>query len=641
MVLGGLILGFRTIDLGGFDRGGDTPLGLSLGLDLQGGSHLEYLAVPKDPITGEVLPPTQDQMDSLLRIIERRVNSSGLGDPIIQRLGTDRILIQLPGVEDTERAEAYLGETATLVFRHRVINVPRDVDEIAAEDVLSVTIGPFPLPSTDPAVVGAPGEAATSTDPAVVGAPGEAATSTDPAVVGAPGEAATSTDPAVVGAPGEAATSTDPAASEPEVEEAPEGPPALLIEFSEAGAQEFDAVLKRLSDSLQPLPGSDEIYPSSVRVAVQGKETRTLNITAPFVRRLPDTNRFALALLSDNLVPVASGIAEAREMFGDELSVVFAEMQGKVDEDIGLTGDDLARAYAGQHRDTGQPIVNIEFNSEGARKFGELTAEIVGTTDRIAIFLDDTELIAPVVTSVITGGAAFIQGRDFTPERVRDIALLLESGRLPTDIDLIKKRNVDAILGADSLSKSVIAGLVGLGLVLLFMALYYRVPGLVAATALIIYATLLLAVLKVVPVTLNLSGVAAAILSVGMAVDANVLIFERMKDELRLGRTLLSAINIGFRRAWPAIRDGNVSTMLTCGVLYYFGDALDATIVKGFAITLFIGVVISMFSAIVVSRTLLRLLTVTPLAHRLDLFLPSGASFLRQTQGTAPAAQRS
>ena len=610
VVLGGLILGFRTIDLGGFDRGGDTPLGLSLGLDLQGGSHLEYLAVPKDPITGEVLPPTQDQMDSLLRIIERRVNSSGLGDPIIQRLGTDRILIQLPGVEDTERAEAYLGETATLVFRHRVINVPRDVDEIAAEDVLSVTIGPFPLPSTDP-------------------------------VTGAPGEAATSTDPAVVGAPGEAATSTDPAASEPEVEEAPEGPPALLIEFSEAGAQEFDAVLKRLSDSLQPLPGSDEIYPSSVRVAVQGKETRTLNITAPFVRRLPDTNRFALALLSDNLVPVASGIAEAREMFGDELSVVFAEMQGKVDEDIGLTGDDLARAYAGQHRDTGQPIVNIEFNSEGARKFGELTAEIVGTTDRIAIFLDDTELIAPVVTSVITGGAAFIQGRDFTPERVRDIALLLESGRLPTDIDLIKKRNVDAILGADSLSKSVIAGLVGLGLVLLFMALYYRVPGLVAATALIIYATLLLAVLKVVPVTLNLSGVAAAILSVGMAVDANVLIFERMKDELRLGRTLLSAINIGFRRAWPAIRDGNVSTMLTCGVLYYFGDALDATIVKGFAITLFIGVVISMFSAIVVSRTLLRLLTVTPLAHRLDLFLPSGASFLRQTQGTAPAAQRS
>ena len=185
-----------------------------------------------------------------------------------------------------------------------------------------------------------------------------------------------------------------------------------------------------------------------------------------------------------------------------------------------------------------------------------------------------------MVTSVITSGTGYIQG-NFTIERAQDIALLLESGRLPVDIELIQERDIDAILGADSLNKSVIAGLVGLGLVLLFMTLYYRIPGAVAALALLIYAVLLLAIFKALPVTLTLSGVAAAILSVGMAVDANILIFERMKDELRMGRTLLSAINIGFDRAWPAIRDGNVSTLITCGILFWFSDQLGTTIVQG------------------------------------------------------------
>jgi preprotein translocase subunit SecD len=201
---------------------------------------------------------------------------------------------------------------------------------------------------------------------------------------------------------------------------------------------------------------------------------------------------------------------------------------------------------------------------------------------------------------------------------------LLESGRLPIPIELIQERDVDAILGADSLRKSVIAGMIGLMLVLLFMTLYYRIPGLVASIALIIYAVIVLAVFKILPVTLTLSGVAAAILSIGMAVDANILIFERMKDELRAGRTMLSAINIGFNRAWPAIRDGNVSTLITCAILYWFSDQLGATIVQGFAVTLAIGVLISMFSAIVVSRSLMRVLALTPISRKISLFIPSG-----------------
>ena len=206
--------------------------------------------------------------------------------------------------------------------------------------------------------------------------------------------------------------------------------------------------------------------------------------------------------------------------------------------------------------------------------------------------------------------------------------MLLESGRLPIPIELIKERDVDAMLGADSLAKSVKAGLAGLGLVLLFMALYYRAPGIIAAVALMIYAILVLAIFKMAPVTLELSGVAATILSIGMAVDANILIFERMKEEIRTGRTLLSAINIGFSRAWPAIRDSNVSTLITCVILFWFADTLGASIVKSFAITLSIGVAISMFSAITVSRTLLRLVSSTPLAKHTGMFVPSGGADL-------------
>ena len=183
---------------------------------------------------------------------------------------------------------------------------------------------------------------------------------------------------------------------------------------------------------------------------------------------------------------------------------------------------------------------------------------------------------------------------------------------------------MDAVLGADSLSKSYYAAGVGLLLVVVFMILYYRIPGLFAAMALFFYCLLVIAVFKLLSVTLTLSGIAAAILSVGMAVDANILIFERLKEELRLGRTLSMAVNMGFSKAWPAIRDSNISTLITCLILFWFADQLGATIVKGFAVTLSIGVIISMISALLITQTILKVASNSLLSKFLSLYVPAG-----------------
>jgi protein-export membrane protein SecD len=602
VVLAGLTLGSKTISIGAFERTGDNVLGLKLGLDLQGGSHLVYQAVLTNA-AGEPITPTADQMDSLRRIIERRVNETGLGEPIIQLLGDDRLLVQMPGVDDPERAKKIIGETAQLEFKHRQLNVPVPVD-LDGDSIVSVSFGMFPDPATT-STADVPGSE-TSTS----GLPQTSVTTT----------AATSTDD---GGQGATSTTSGTGGDAPEVELT-----FLMVEFTDAGAEIFDAVITRMLETAFAVAAGSDSPANKLQIDITGDEFRTVTLPAQFVARVEGTNIFGMAMLSIAGQPIANTIEATKALFGVDPELEFVEIYGAFDEDIGLTGDDLARAYAGTHSATGLPIVNIEFNGDGARAFGELTQLIVDTPDRIAIFLDDEELIAPGVNQVITGGAAFIQGRDFTPERARDISQLLEAGRLPIPIELVQERDVDAILGADSLRKSVMAGLIGLALVLVFMVAYYRVPGLVAAVALIIYGAIVLMLFKLIPVTLTLSGLAAVILSVGMAVDANILIFERMKDELRAGRTLLTSINIGFNRAWPAIRDGNVSTLITCAILFWFADTLGATVVQGFAATLAIGVLVSMFSAIVVSRTLLRLVATTRLATRVSWFAPVGKRFL-------------
>lgn len=329
-------------------------------------------------------------------------------------------------------------------------------------------------------------------------------------------------------------------------------------------------------------------------------------------------------------LPGVANINEAKKLIGDTARLDFKERVCKdpacsnfQDQDVGLTGDRLSRAYPGRDNTTGRPIVHIEFDSKGADIFAEITTRIARSPnqDRIAIFLDDLELLAPVAREAITGGRAVISGAaDFTTERVRTISIQLESGRLPVPVQVIQEQGVDATLGQDSLKKSLVAGYVGLGLVMLFMVLYYRLPGVLASFALLIYVALVLAVFKLIPITLSIAGVAGLVLSIGMAVDANVLIFERMKEELRSGRSLVAAVDSGFARAWTSIRDSNISTFITCFILYLFGSRLGASAVTGFAVTLFIGVALSMFSAIFVSRTFLRGMAAGPLGRRVGLF---------------------
>ena len=411
---------------------------------------------------------------------------------------------------------------------------------------------------------------------------------------------------------------------------------SIVIEFTDEGTAKFTELWMSLLESVTKSMESQQesgtpLTPSRLSVNITGAESLRFDVIGLQIVRLEEknSNKFVFALpSSDNQGTSTISIEEARSKLGKTPTVDFQLSEGYIDEDIGLSGDDLESAYPSQHQSSGVPIVNIEFNERGSKEFGRLTTDIyakqqsTGVRDQIAIILDGKELIAPVVNSPITQGTAIIQGPDFTIERVKDLALLLESGRLPVPIQLIQERDVDAMLGADSLRKSVVAGITGLCLVLLFMILYYRLPGLMASFSLLIYAVIVLAIFKLIPVTLTLSGVAAAILSIGMAVDANILIFERMKDELRSGRTMLSSVNIGFNRAWPAIRDGNVSTLITCAILYWFSDQLGATIVQGFAITLAIGVMISMFTAITITRTFMRVVAISPASKKMRLFIP-------------------
>lgn len=273
----------------------------------------------------------------------------------------------------------------------------------------------------------------------------------------------------------------------------------------------------------------------------------------------------------------------------------------------GLTGDMLTDALARPIGAGSSWEVEINFNNTGADLFTGLTREVAGTGRPIGIFLDDQLISAPLVdvqyaTTGIPGGSAVISG-NFDAEAAQELAIQLRGGALPFPVEVVENRTVGATLGRDSIQRSLYAGLAGLVLVLIFMGVYYRLPGVIANAALVIYALLTLAVFNLFGVTLTLPGIAGFILSIGMAVDANVLIFERTREELRSGKTLYRSVESGFYRAFSSILDSNVTTLIACAALFWFGAGL----VKGFALTLAIGVAISMFTALTCTRTLLFL----------------------------------
>lgn len=413
------------------ERGSEDVLGLRLGLDLAGGAQLIYEA------GNEELQPTADQMEGLISAISRRIDRLGVAEPSIQQLGDDRLLIQLPGIEDIQQAKDLIGQTAQLEIIERICN--------------------------------------------------------------------------------------------------------------NTGCSDFE------------------------------------------------------------------------------------------DLPTGMTGSDMSRAFATQDQVTGAPILSFELNRGAAQQFATLTTRLyqtrsTSTADQLAFVLDDEVLVSAVVRSAILSGNGIITGA-FTPEYVRQLAIQIESGRLPIEITELSSTAVAASLGAQSLEEALIAGGVGLLLVLFFMAAYYRMAGLLAGIALVFYTAIVLAIFKVLPVTLTLAGLAGFILSLGMAVDANILIFERMKEELRIGRTLQLAIQIGFNRAWTSIRDGNVSTVLIALVLFFFGSGSANSSVTGFAVSLLIGVLTSMFTAIFISRRLLTVAAAMGMRRFPAVFSPGG----RRSPG--PAAE--
>jgi preprotein translocase subunit SecD len=288
-----------------------------------------------------------------------------------------------------------------------------------------------------------------------------------------------------------------------------------------------------------------------------------------------------------------------------------------------FTGADLDpnQVYVGTD-EAGRPQIDFAMKGSSSSKFCTFTT--TNLNQYMAVTLDKKVIESAVIQSAICG-AGQITGT-FTQNDAQSIVTLLKYGALPVSFKVASQQTVGATLGADSVLKSIIAAAIGLGIVILFMLLYYRLPGLLADVALLIYTGITLALFKLIGVTLSLAGIAGFILSVGMAVDANVLIFERVKEELRAGRLLSSAIDIGWKRAWPSIRDSNASTILTCCVLYFFGSNFGATLIVGFATTLFLGVAISLFTAVVVTRTFLNLLVPTGIINHPWWFgLPRGA----------------
>ena len=277
----------------------------------------------------------------------------------------------------------------------------------------------------------------------------------------------------------------------------------------------------------------------------------------------------------------------------------------------GITGRDLRRAFLSFDEQSGAPEVGFELTEEGGKKFKEVTEKLVAAPspqERIlGIFLDDQPISLPTVQAVISDRGV-ISG-NFTTASARDLAIKLNAGALPVPITVVRQGSVGASLGQESVGKSILAGLVGLSLVLIFMVGNYGRLGLIADLSLIVYGLLTLAIYKIVPIVLTLPGIAGFLLSVGMAVDANILIFERMKEELRSGRPYRAAMEVGFGRAWNSIRDANVATLITCFILFNplnWSFLNNSGLVRGFALTLALGIVVGLFTGIVVSRTLLR-----------------------------------
>lgn len=367
--------------------------------------------------------------------------------------------------------------------------------------------------------------------------------------------------------------------------------------------------------------GTHLVYEGDLRSIDEGDRGDAMNSVREVIERR--VNAFGVAepvvqvAGSDRLIVELPGIKDVQEAvkqigltpfleFREENpDYVLPENQDLIDYNqmfraTGLSGKHLRKSEIIFNPNTNAPEISLQFNDEGKTLFAEITKRNVGK--RVAIFLDGVPISIPVVQTEITAGQAIING-GFTIDEAKELAQRLNAGALPVPIKLLQQQNIGPSLGKTSIQKSVLASLIGFLAVALFIILYYRSQGLIAVAALFIYILITLAIFKLIPVTLTLAGIAGFALSVGMAVDANILIFERTREELRAGKPKDKSLEEGFKRAWAAIRDSNVSSLITIFILGYFGTSL----IRGFAVTLGIGILVSMFTAITVTRTFLSL----------------------------------
>ena len=643
-----VVVAFPTIDInlfgGSFERGDDENLlGLSLGLDLQGGTHLVYSAQTKD---GE--DPTIDDMDAVRSTIKSRINQFGLSEPTVQLLGTppDRILIQMPGLTGASISAGFQGNSVTAedleaYFKSDLGHPEATVETVTDDDGIELLVVGIDGLRGDR--IDTEGNVLEESEAEQIRTRlGEKFPAKVRVLYTAP-----------IATPSSTATSTEFASAILPVEEAT----VALIQEEIAAIGRAGLLVEEISERnfsiTIPNPIEDSLTEDAEVIEVIEGEVTTLR--RAFLERFGSPLVFALTGQIDAYT-VGGGVQEAKQLIGQTAQLEFRERNcGPLldpqdgtewppdgltefewaierctnpnyfsETSLPLTGANLVDAFAGTQPGIARPVVNIEFDGEGGDEFFEVTDRISRTNGLLAIYLDNKELVAPAAQAGISGGRAFIQGPDFTGERARTVAIQLKSGALPLELTLVQERNVDATLGEDTLRKSVIAGMVGLLLVLSYMIVYYKAPGVVAALALILYAVITLAVFKLAPVTLTLSGIAALILTIGTAVDANILIAERTKEELRAGRTLFAAITEGFARAWPSIRDSNMATLITSAVLFWFGDRLGTSVMQGFALTLGIGTLVSMFTAYFASRVISRTIGRLTGTSRMTFWVPVG-----------------
>jgi len=584
------------IKIGNWQRGdNDNLLGMVLGLDLKGGTHLVYSITST---TGE--EPTIEDAEGVRKIIDKRVNEFGVSEANVQLLGTppNKILVQIPSQS---------GDQITFSFSKD----DPSIDDIK-EQISLAGLKEFQIEKIEDEYV------VTYEQTLGLGV-----------------------------------------SENIKANLANSFPVKIMINFSPIrleGKEEGEDLEFPSIEDIEPLLKSANINYQELNNMGFGAWELILENFGYSDESLAENIMLSLSETKYNLVNlqpqgelnnfiVSGGIQSAKRLIGSTAQLDFRvrECGKNKPEDLDINVWELVKCYDPQYYNevaTGiesknltdaspgtvpelsQPVVNVVFDDDGSDLFYEVTDRISRTGDLLAIYLDNEELVSPGADKAISGGRAYIYGKDIDSERAREIAIQLRSGALPAKLELIQERNVDAVLGSESLTKSLTAGIIGFVLVLIFMISYYKIPGIIASLTLIIYLIFVIAIFKILPVTLTLSGAAALILSIGFAVDANILISERIKEELLAGRNLLNSITVGFDRAWPSIRDGNFSTIITALVLYWFGSNFSTSIMQGFALTLGIGVLLSMITSFQVNRILVRLITKSNLFDKTNLFIP-------------------